>query len=99
MQVLPGIHMKELRRLADLNWDALTSRGLKATGTTCYDKYLARGAEMLLNGASEAEAGDYFVDVSIERLGVDTGSGIRERAQIFAVAIRDYLESIAQPVS
>ena len=97
MRALPPIEMQELRRIADRNWDALTSRDLQASGTDRYDAFLARAAVMLWDGASDTTVGDYFVNVSIERLGVDTGSGIRERAQLFAKAIRDYLETVAQP--
>ena len=83
--------MEDLRRIADSRWDAVWAVGCKATETDRYDDYLATAAFMLWNGESETKVGDYLVDVEIERLGIDTGSGIRERAQLFARAIRQYL--------
>lgn len=99
MRPIPGIDMNELRKIADLKWDALTAVDRSARDTDRYDSFLATGAVMLWNGASDAEVGDYFVDTEIECLGLDTGGGIRERAKLFARAIREYLDTLPEGVN
>lgn len=99
MQPLPRIELAELREIADHHWDVLAASHCSATGTDRYDRFLATGAARLWNGASDEEVGDYFVDVETEILGVDTGAGIRERAQAFARAIREYLNTCSQSAS
>ncbi|HYI42884.1 MAG TPA: hypothetical protein VD768_04605 [Sphingomicrobium sp.] len=93
MRPLPNIDVRELRIIADRKWDALISTGRSAIGTDAYDRYLATAAIMLWNGASISDVGDYLVDVETECLGVDTGGGIRERAQALATAFSEYLET------
>jgi hypothetical protein len=48
---------------------------------------------MISDGASDFQVGDYFLDVEIEHLGLDTGAGIRERAQSLARVMREYVET------
>ena len=98
MRPIPRIDINELRNIADRKWDALTAIDCSARETDRYDSFLATGAVMLWNGASDVEVGDYFVDVEIEYLGLDSGGGIRERAQLFARAIREYLDTLPERV-
>lgn len=91
MRPIPKLSLEDLREIADRKWDVLAATHQWASGTDRYDNFLATGAIMVWNGYPEAQVGDYFVDIAIEKLGVDTGAGIRERAQDLAVAIREYL--------
>jgi hypothetical protein len=97
MRPIPDLRLEDLREIADRKWDVLAATHQSASGTDLYDTFLATGAEMMWNGSSETQVGDYFVDIAIEKLGVDTGSGIRERSQTFARAIREYLQAQEEP--
>lgn len=59
-----------------------------------FDRYLATAASRLWNGGSDGEVADYLVTVETERLGVDTGSGMRERVLHLVRGIRCYLETL-----
>ena len=93
---MPGIEIEQLRAIADREWDALTASNRLAAGTDLYDRFLATAASMLWNGASDVEVGDYLVEVEIECLGIDTGDGIRERAELLARAIREHLAAVPE---
>lgn len=95
MRPIPRIDIAELRRIGETHWDAITSRQGNSAQNGQYDSFLATGAAMLWNGESDARVCDYFVGVELECLGIDTGPGIRERAQLFTTAIREYLESLS----
>jgi hypothetical protein len=60
-----------------------------------YDRYLFEAADRLREGAVNDDVADYFINVATEELGIDTGSGMRARALIFAKAIRDCVEAAA----
>lgn len=71
MRPFPNIDVDDLRELAARMWDALTTLNCSAAATDRYDRYLATGAVMLWNGASETAVGDHFADVEINCLGLD----------------------------
>jgi hypothetical protein len=93
MHAIPNLEVGDLRKIADWHWDALAGVGERAAETDRYDKFLATAVFMISDGASDVQVGDYFVDVEIEHLGLDTGAGIRERAQLLARAMREYVET------
>lgn len=87
-----GFDLHQLREIGQSDWDVIAALGRHAPPPAEKDPYLVRAAELVCAGADDAKAADYIIDVSAEQLGVDTGSGIRERAWSFAAAIRCVVE-------
>jgi hypothetical protein len=87
--------LEHLREIAAKRWDvvhAVSDSGLRSGE---YDRYLSEAADRLRAGAANDDVADYFINIATEELGIDTGSGMRARALIFASAIRDCVEAAA----
>ena len=93
MQPLPHIDISRLREIGRGQWDALDESDGDALAAGRYDRYLATAAVRLWNGESEDDVADYLVTVETEGLGLDTGTGMRERAVDLASGLRRYLDS------
>jgi hypothetical protein len=90
----PDPSLSNLRDIAVRNWDIFAALGESAPPPAVTDGYLLHAADLLRAGKSDGEVADYIIDASIERIGVDTGAGIRERALIFVEELRSYLDRL-----
>lgn len=79
VRALPEISMIRLREIGSASWDAMVALGPSMRPDE-FDRYLATAATRLWNGDSEGEVADYLMIAETGCLGVDTGSGMRERA-------------------
>lgn len=92
MRPLPNISMAKLREIGRRKWDALPDR--ECGNADQGDRYLATAAVRIWNGDADETVADYIVEVEIDRLGLDTGQGIRERALDLVGELRSYLGSV-----
>jgi hypothetical protein len=88
--------LEQLRELACEEWDVVQAvSGSRACRSGRYDDYLLELANRLRSGASDDDLSDYLINVATEALGIDTGSGMRARALMFAKAVREQLAALA----
>jgi hypothetical protein len=87
--------LEHLREIAFERWDVVRAVSDSSARAGDYDLYLVEAADRLGHGASNDEIADYFINVATDELGIDTGSGMRARALIFARAMRDFVEAAA----
>jgi hypothetical protein len=80
-----------LRTLAEHYWDASDPSNADVT-----DPYLIAAVRRLQEGQSLSSVADYIVETETDRLGLDSGPGIWERALVFACALK---RSLGTPVS
>lgn len=78
--------ISKLRRVAERHWDAYDP-----SNATESDPYLVAAVRRLSAGHSLDAVAEYIVEAEIDCLGIDTGSGIRERALQFASALKSCL--------
>jgi hypothetical protein len=87
--------VQRLREIAFEKWDVVRA----VSGTDAHfgqlDGYLVEAVNLLRAGARNDDIADYLINVATEVLGVDTGSGMRARALVFARSIRDFAETAA----
>ena len=88
--------LKCLREIAAERWDVVRAVSDPGPESGAYDRYLFEAADRLRDGALDDDIADYFINVATEELGLDTGSGMRARALIFAKAIRECVETTVQ---
>jgi hypothetical protein len=94
VESLPRLSLARLRGIGQRKWDVIAALGKSAPSPLETDEYLLTAARRLWNGEHDGVVADYFIDASIECLGVDTGSGIRERALDLVAEIRAYLDEL-----
>lgn len=92
MNAILDIDLQCLREIAQTKWDVVAALGSSAPPLAELDRYLVTAVELLGGGSDDGAVADYIIDVSTECLGVDTGSGIRERALLLVTSIRQYLD-------
>ena len=92
MNAILDIDLERLRAIGQTKWDLVAALGSSAPPLAELDSYLITAVELLRRGSDDGAVADYFIDVSTECLGVDTGSGIRERALLLVTALREYLD-------
>ena len=88
--------LDRLREIGQTRWDVVSALGSSAPPLAELDCYLLAAVELLRNGSDDGAVADYFIDVSTECLGVDTGSGIRERALILVASLRECLAEVQE---
>ena len=92
MNAILDIDLDRLRAIGQTKWDMIAALGSSVPPLAELDRYLVTAVELLRRGSDDGAVADYFIDVSTECLGVDTGSGIRERALLLVSALREYLD-------
>jgi hypothetical protein len=86
--------LQRLREVGAANWDVIDAFAASTPDPSVYDRYLIEAACRLADGATNDDIADYMINVATEELGVDTGSGMRDRALMFARSLREHVEEV-----
>ena len=90
---VPGLSIDCLRQIACRKWDAFDALEERPAWHRI-DAILLEAARRLHTRIPDEEVADYLVDSEVEWLGVDSGSGMRERAMDLVECIRVYLDTL-----
>ena len=91
--------LDRVREIGRRKWDIVSALSTSAPPQPVIDHYLLGALERISRGWDDGAVADYIIDAAIECLGVDTGSGIRERALSLVTALRDELPPLERTES
>ena len=88
------ISLPRLRAIGRANWEVMPEADDACVHAGYYDRYLVEAFTRLSDGADEEDVADYLVTIETECIGMDSGSGMRDRALAATRAIRVYAEDL-----